>query len=71
MNTLDDRHEIFKPYSSQCGNCKLFSMDGYCCPAFPDGIPDELISGEKKHNEVIDGQAGAYVYDPEFNASWL
>lgn len=70
-NALDDRHEIYQPYSSQCGNCKLFNIDGYCCPAFPDGIPDKLLTGERKHDSIVEGQKEEHVYNPEFNASWL
>lgn len=44
--TLDDRHEVFQIYSSLCGRCPLYEWGKYRCPAFPDGIPKELLSGD-------------------------
>lgn len=35
----------------------------YVCKAFPKGIPDEFVSGEKIHTEVIKGQKGNYTYE--------
>lgn len=35
------------------------------CKAFPSGIPRRFILGETKHNSVIKGQVGRYVYAKE------
>lgn len=64
---LDDRHQTFKIYgerSSQCASCKHFISQGYYCEAFPwpQGIPDSILSGEKKHEKVWDSQKGNTVY---------
>ncbi|WP_080903351.1 hypothetical protein [Parabacteroides sp. Marseille-P3160] len=58
---LDDRHEIFNQYLSQCAFCKHFK-DGYTCAAFPDGIPDDLLEGIKKHNSIIKSQTGNLLF---------
>lgn len=57
FNKIDDRHEIFNLYLSQCGKCKHFK-DGYTCKAYPNGIPDELLDASKQHNEVRKDQIG-------------
>ena len=59
---IDDRHELFNMYASQCAFCKYFVEDDYYCKAFPDGIPDAILSGEQKHDSVIKGQAGKTVF---------
>ena len=46
--SLDDRHEILNVYRSQCAHCKHFKRDDYYCPAYPDGIPDELLEGDAR-----------------------
>lgn len=60
-NILDDRHEIFNLYVSQCANCVHFK-NGYICPAFPNGIPENLLEGTQQHNSLIKGQTGDYVF---------
>lgn len=64
---LDDRHQILKTYGdqqSQCATCKHFNSYGYYCEAFPwpPGIPDSILSGEKKHDEIWKSQTGKSVY---------
>lgn len=54
---LDDRHEIFKIYSSSCSLCKFFEEKYYTCAAFPNGIPDDILSGENKHNKPEKSQS--------------
>lgn len=60
---LDDRHEILNLYGSQCARCKHFHEEDYYCLAYPDGIPDELLSGKEKHNSIIKGQKGEIVFE--------
>lgn len=62
---LNDRHEIFKPYSSQCGRCKHLDWGKFTCCAFPSGIPDKLLSGESEHNEPFPGQEGDCIFEEE------
>jgi hypothetical protein len=60
--TLDDRHEVFSIYQSQCSYCKHFK-DGYTCVAFPKAIPDTLLSAIEKHNKPIKGQTGDTTFE--------
>ena len=59
--TIDDRHEYFS-YSSDCAGCKHYA-GGCTCPAFPAGIPVELLSGDKSHREVISGQSSDITFE--------
>lgn len=61
INIIDDRHEIFNMYLSQCEKCKHFK-DGCTCKAFPNGIPDEILDASKQHNEIRKGQTGNTVF---------
>lgn len=45
-NVLNDMHQIFNIYKSQCAKCALFEDYRYRCKAFPDAIPEDLLSGE-------------------------
>ncbi|MDL2297440.1 hypothetical protein LJC68_09100 [Bacteroidales bacterium OttesenSCG-928-B11] len=57
---LDDKHEKYPPYSSQCWFCKHFG--NFECPAFPDGIPDKYLSGKRIHDEIDENQVGYTVF---------
>ena len=59
---LDDRHQVFNQYKSQCATCKHLIVGGYSCPAYPDGIPDSLLEGDQTHNKVHSGQKGDFVF---------
>jgi hypothetical protein len=73
---LDDRHQIFNIYASQCAYCRHFIENGYQCSAFPlkitDGrnghyiqsIPDDILSGESLHEAVRKGQEGNTIFEP-------
>lgn len=63
--TLDDRHEIFNMYKSQCSQCQYFQRDGYCCVAFPEQIPEEILLGDQTHEEVYKGQKGSICFTPK------
>lgn len=44
-----------------CMKCKHFhykNFASFTCDAFPKGIPDEIIDGEKLHKTPIDGDHG-------------
>ena len=62
INILDDRHEIFNMYMSQCATCRHYDRDNYSCRAFPDGIPELILQGNKRHDAVIPGQEGETIY---------
>lgn len=62
---LDDRHELFDMYLSPCATCKHFNKDDYYCPAYPDGIPDELLSGKVQHNQVRKDQQGTTIFEED------
>ena len=59
---FDDRHEIFSLYSSQCAKCEHFVYRNYSCLAFPKGIPDDILSGNKTHDTVLKEQIGNTVF---------
>jgi hypothetical protein len=63
---LNDRHELFKMYSSVCGKCKHLNIFNLNCPAFPKGIPDNLLEGKIQHDKPIKGQTGDTVFANEF-----
>lgn len=62
---IDDRHEVLSLYGSNCANCIHFEDWDYFCAAYPDGIPDELLSGKMRHDKIIKGQTGQTVYLPK------
>lgn len=43
---ISDRHEIFRLYRSICSDCKHLDQVYFTCVAFPEGIPDGMLSGE-------------------------
>lgn len=62
---LDGRDSIFSPYRSQCAHCEFFKQYEDCiCVAFPEGIPDDLLEGKSKHDKILKGQVGDYVFTP-------
>jgi hypothetical protein len=60
--TLDDRHELLNLYKSKCCNCKYFQEWDFFCFAFPNGIPDEYLSGDKSHTKIDKDQVGDVVF---------
>jgi hypothetical protein len=50
---LDDRHELLNIYKSKCSKCKYFEEWDYFCISFPNGIPDEYLSGDKIHGDTV------------------
>ena len=48
--------------AGSCDNCKNYTL-GLSCLAFPDGIPDDILSGEVDHTEPHDGDNGIQ-YEP-------
>lgn len=50
-----------------CATCKHFNKrkpkEKATCRAFPDGIPEDILSGKISHLEHIEGDRG-YKYEP-------
>lgn len=47
-----------------CFNCKHFRRFEGGCKAFPDGIPDEITSGENEHSKPLAEQENDLVFEP-------
>jgi len=61
--TIFDKWEDSQPEFSQCIDCKWKNIGEMGCKAFPDIIPDEILSNEKKHNKPFKNQIGDFVYE--------
>lgn len=48
-----------------CNKC-IFYLKGLHCKAFPEpnNIPDEILDGKNKHEKIIDGQTGDFIFTP-------
>ena len=46
-----------------CNICKNYLYD-LTCEAFPDGIPEEIITGDNDHLSPLPEQENDIVYDP-------
>jgi hypothetical protein len=49
------------PDCEQCVH-KYTGEDEFGCKAYPEGIPEDILVGEK-HTEVRDDQIGKFVYE--------
>lgn len=47
-----------------CFRCKHFREIEGGCNAFPEGIPEEITSGENEHSEPLDWQKNDIVFEP-------
>ena len=47
----------------KCKNFRRFTGDGGC-DAFPDGIPDEITSGENEHKKPLKEKTNDIVFEP-------
>ena len=45
-----------------CGYCQEHLSGTISCNAFPDGIPDKILSGIIVHDELMSGQTGTIVF---------
>lgn len=48
-----------------CFECKHFRRFEGGCDAFPDGIPDEITSGENEHSKPLPNQGNNIVFEQE------
>jgi hypothetical protein len=46
-----------------CFKCKHFRRFEGGCDAFPDGIPDDITSGENKHSKPLPNQDNEIVFE--------
>lgn len=46
-----------------CFKCKHFRIVGGGCDAFPDGIPDEITSGDNSHSKPLADQANDIIFE--------
>lgn len=50
--------------TAQCFNCRHLREEppsdgwGFACAAFPKGIPEEALTGNRDHREPVDGDHG-------------
>jgi hypothetical protein len=47
-----------------CFKCKHFREIEGGCSAFPDGIPNEITSGENDHDKPLPDQKNNIVFEP-------
>ena len=48
-----------------CYGCKHFRPKTFTCPAFPKGIPSDIMEGFMPHTTVFRNQVGEYVFEPK------
>ena len=48
-----------------CFKCKHRDIFEDGCKAFPDGIPDEILSGDNDHSKPLPGQQNDIVFEPK------
>ena len=58
------RDYIDESYDYQCSNCKNNPNGGLVCKAF-DIIPEEYLNDARKHNKVVPGQKGDFVFEQD------
>jgi hypothetical protein len=52
------------PVNLICFKCIHLNPDGGGCRAFPQGIPDEILSGENLHKKPLPEQKNKIVFEP-------
>jgi hypothetical protein len=53
----------------QCLFCILRQTNTLLCPAFPDGIPNDILMNKVDHTVILPNQTGSAVFiqDPEMD----
>ena len=51
-------NDVASPDCMDCANLNREDIYGLTCKAFPDGIPDAIINGERNHREPFKGDGG-------------
>jgi len=49
--------------NNRCAECKNYVFD-LTCLAFPEGIPEEILTGESDHTEPLPEQDNDIVFEP-------
>ena len=50
---------------SQCNRCKYYlNSVPLTCPAFPKGIPKDILNGDRPHIKFMSNQQGDYIFKP-------
>ena len=62
---LEDKYQFQKKdfYSPLCNKCKNYLYDKNC-KAFPEGIPDNILTGEFDHIKRYPGQDNNILFEP-------
>jgi hypothetical protein len=61
---LDGILEVFENSNFSCFICKHLNEDTISCKAFPDGIPNFIITGQLRHTEKMFRQKNDIVFEP-------
>jgi len=67
-NVLDELFGMLPPgwrVAYLCTVCKHFKPKTFTCPAFPKGIPSDIMEGFMFHTTVFRNQVGEYVFEPK------
>jgi hypothetical protein len=62
----ETKRKIPRPAAPQCNTCRHFEgvRNGQpSCPAYKDGIPDDVIFNDVVHNKPLPGQTGVIIYE--------
>ena len=62
---------IFDCLFCKCGFIFEENIGRHICNAFPDGMPADVLSGKIRHKNVIQGQAGDYVFNCKEGVPYL
>ncbi len=53
-----------------CFKCKNYRRFRSGCLAFPNGIPDQITSGQNEHSKPLKGQRNKIVFEPIKEGDW-
>jgi hypothetical protein len=62
-NFLENYTPDVKTINNICFNCRFYAGRGKCT-AFPKEIPDDIFSGDFKHNKVHPKQENTIIFEP-------
>ena len=53
------------PQCLECYHYIKYNGINFRCEAFPVEIPDNILRNKLKHNKIIEGQKGNYIFKPK------